>query len=273
MKSIRYPAVAGMFYDSRKAGLETQIRNAFFHRCGPGCLHKNDENIIGIVVPHAGYEYSGHVAAHAYSCLPKNSAKNFIIIGPNHTGIGPNVSVWSRGKWLTPLGEAKINEKIADKIISSSIAEEDESAHLNEHSIEVQIPFLQFLFGNIDFVPVCMKDQSQQAAKNIANAVLGIKEDVILIASSDFTHFESKESAERKDADAIRAIESMDLKKFYRVIEEERISICGFGAIAVLMLIVKKRGGKIMQIAHSTSWDITGDLSNVVGYAALMGVK
>ncbi len=284
--SVRHPAVAGMFYKRRKAELEKQIKELLF-----GIVQKQDENTIGIVAPHAGYEYSGRIAAHAYSCLPKNSVKNFIIIGPNHAGVGPPVSVWRSGYWLTPLGKAKVNEKMADEIcteseafrhaenlkdfraISNSAAKADESAHIREHSIEVQLPFIQFLFGNgFSFVPACMNDQSFESAKNLADAVARIK-DAIIIASSDFTHFESGESAERKDAAAIKTIESLDAKGFYETVGKENISICGFGPIAVLMIIAKQLGGKIALIKHATSGDITGDYGSVVGYAALKAVK
>jgi len=265
---IRYPAVAGMFYKPGKAELEKQIKELF----SSISQKQNAENVLGLVVPHAGYEYSGRTAVLAYSCLP-NSAKNFIILGPNHTGFGPPVSIWRSGKWVTPLGSSKINENMADEIISNSAAEADERAHMREHSIEVQIPFLQFLFGkNFSFVPVCMRDQSLESAKSIADAILRIK-DATIIASSDFTHFESGESVERKDADAIKAIESLDAENFYETIEKENISVCGFGPIAVLMIIAKKLGCKIVRITHSTSGDVTGDFDSVVGYAALKAVK
>ncbi len=285
MTNIRSPAVAGMFYKRGKAELEKQIRELFF-----GIAQNKDENIIGIVVPHAGYEYSGRVAAHAYSCLP--NAKKFIIIGPNHAGVGPPVSVWRSGYWITPLGNAKINEKMADEIcteseafrhaenlkdfraISNSAAEADERAHAREHSIEVQLPLLQFLYGDdFSFVPICMMDQSIGAAKDLAEAILKVKEEFVIIASSDFTHFESRESAERKDATAIKAIESLDAKRFYRTIEKERISICGFGPIAALMMVAKQLGGKINLIKYSTSGDATGDFESVVGYAALKAAR
>lgn len=267
--NVRHPAVAGTFYKSGKAELEKQIKDLF-----PRIAQRQGaENILGLVAPHAGYEYSGKTAALAYSCLPKDPKKNFIILGPNHGGTGPAVSIWRSGKWVTPLGEADINENMTAEIISNSAAEADESAHMREHSIEVHLPFLQFLFGkNFSFVPVCMRDQSLESAKNIADAVSQAK-DATIIASSDFAHFESGESAERKDADAIKAIESLDVKRFYRTIEEKNISVCGFGPIAVLMIVARELGGKILLIRHSTSGDMTGDYDSVVGYAALKAVR
>lgn len=272
---LRYPAVAGMFYEARRDALRGQIKSAFLS--GPGSIPthiETAENLIGLIVPHAGYEYSGSTAAHAYALLGKGSSKTFILLGPNHRGTGPAVSVWNRGSWETPLGAAKIAEETADNLISkSSLAKADKSAHITEHSIEVQVPFLQFLFGGaIRIVPVCMADQSQEAAEDIAKAILSLGEDATIIASSDFTHFESGPSVERKDAEAIKAIESLDVKRFYRTLEENDISVCGFGPIAALMLVAKARGGKIKKIAHATSGDKTGGFGSVVGYAAMNAV-
>ncbi len=274
---LRQPAVAGMFYSADESCLKEQLKRAFqnSNSLGPGRMFvESKEKVLGIIAPHAGYEYSGFTAAHAFASLGKNSPKTFIIIGPNHTGQGTAVSVWNRGSWGTPLGVCKIAEDVADNIISAgTIAKADESAHSLEHSIEVQVPFLQFLFGSdIRIVPVCMGDQSQNAAEDVARAVLSLGREVIIIASSDFTHFESRASAERKDAEAIKAIESLDVKRFYQTLEENDISVCGFGPIAVLMIVAKARKAKLKKIAHSTSGDITGETKNVVGYSAMKAV-
>lgn len=268
---LRYPAVAGMFYESHGPRLKERLKRLFLESPDHA---ENREKVIGIIAPHAGYEYSGSVAARAHASIGKNPPKTFILLGPNHTGAGPAISVWNRGSWLTPLGECKIAENAADKLISaSSIAKADESAHISEHSIEIQLPFLQFLFeDNIRIVPVCMADQSEEAAEDVAKAILSLNEDAIIIASSDFTHYESKKEAERKDAAAIRAIESLDVRRFYSILEENDISACGFGPIAVLMTVAKARGAKIRKIAHSDSGDITGETGSVVGYAALKAV-
>jgi AmmeMemoRadiSam system protein B len=268
---LRHPFVSGMFYSADESRLKKQLARAFANAAQPRAESKK---VIGIIAPHAGYEYSGITAARAYTALGKNPPKTFIILGPNHTGIGPAISVWNRGAWQTPLGECKIAENAADKIIAkSAIAKADESAHIQEHSIEVQIPFLQFLFGNeIRIVPICMADQSQEAAEDIAKAIISLGEEATIIASSDFTHYESKKEVEKKDAHAIAAIESLGLKTFYNTLESEDISACGFGPIAVLMLVAKARNAKIIKIAHSTSGDITGETKSVVGYAALKAV-
>lgn len=290
---LRYPTVSGTFYASRISALEKQI-NSFFGAVDVDLNANSAETItktkakekaavtkqktIGIIAPHAGYAYSGHTAAKAYASIAsisKDCLKKFIILGPNHTGIGEPVSIWNRGAWLTPLGEAKIDESLADKILlKSAIAKTDESAHLSEHSIEVQIPFLQFLFGNtFSFVPICMANQSIEAAIDIAKAILSLKAgdrfDFTIIASSDFTHYESRKSVEAKDSEAIKAIQSLDAARFYRTLEENDISACGFGPVAVLMIVTKALGGKIVKVAHSDSGDAGGDTENVVGYAAL----
>lgn len=267
---LRRPAVSGMFYSEDESQLKRQLERAFAN----ARIHRERKKTIGIVAPHAGYEYSGLTAAKAYSSFGKNPSKTFIILGPNHAEIGPEISVWSRGTWLTPLGECKIAENIADKIIANSkIAKADETAHIEEHSIEVQIPFLQFLFGNeIRIVPICMADQSREAAEDIAKSIIPLKEEFAIIASSDFTHYESRKEVEKKDAAAIRTIESLDVVQLYKILEENDISACGFGPIAVLMLVAKARGAKIKRITHSTSGDITGETKSVVGYAAMKAV-
>ncbi|MBU4246287.1 MAG: MEMO1 family protein [Nanoarchaeota archaeon] len=270
---LRQPAVSGMFYSADESRLKEQLARAFANAAQ---TRAESRKVIGIIAPHAGYEYSGFTAARAYSAIGKSHSKTFIILGPNHTGTGSeiSVSVWNRGAWLTPLGECKIDEIVAGKIISkSAIAKADARAHIQEHSIEVQIPFLQFLFGNeIKVVPICMADQSISAAQDIAKAVLSLDEEVTIIASSDFTHYEGKKEVERKDAEAIKAIESLDVPRFYNALEENDISACGFGPIAVLMLVAKAKGAKIKRIAQTTSGDITGETKSVVGYAAMKAI-
>jgi hypothetical protein len=233
---------------------------------------KERENVIGIIAPHAGYIYSGLTAAYSYASLPKNPKKTIVIIGPNHTGYGSEVSVYPNGKWKTPLGELEVDEEFVDELIKNcKLTEKDEAAHIYEHSIEVQLPFLQFLYGgNLKIVPICLMNQSLEVAECLANALMKTKKEFLLVASSDLNHYESYEITQRKDMELIKAIISLDLKKFYQTLERLNVSACGYGAIATLMSLTKKLDGKIELLRHSTSFKVRKDYSNVVGYGALV---
>ncbi|MGC9200616.1 MAG: MEMO1 family protein [Candidatus Aenigmatarchaeota archaeon] len=268
---MREAVFAGYFYPSKKEELEKMI-SSFFEKSFKEV--KERKNAIGIVSPHAGYIYSGLTASYAFSSLPRNINKTFIIIGPNHTGYGKEVSVYPKGIWKTPLGEIEIDEEFAQEIIKNSeFAEKDEIAHLEEHSIEVQLPFLQFLYKRIKIVPICLLNQSKEVAEDLAKAILKTKRDFVLVASSDFNHYEEQQTTLRKDLKLIDAIISLDLDKFYSVLIKERVSACGYGGIAVLMKVTEELKGKIELIKHSTSGDINKDYSSVVGYASLIAFK
>jgi AmmeMemoRadiSam system protein B len=266
---MRVPAVAGYFYPSDRKELERML-TAFFEKARNEV--KERENVIGIIAPHAGYIYSGLTAAYAYASLPKDPKKTIVIIGPNHTGYGSEVSVYPNGKWKTPLGEIEVDEEFVDELIKNcKFAEEDEAAHIYEHSIEVQLPFLQFLYNNnFKIVPICLMNQSLEVAEYLANALIKIKKEFLVVASSDLNHYESYEITQRKDMELIKTIISLDLKKFYQTLERLNVSACGYGAIATLMSLTKKLDGKIELLRHSTSAEINRDYSNVVGYGALV---
>jgi len=266
---MRVPAVAGYFYPSDRKELEKML-TTFFEKARKEV--KERENAIGVIAPHAGYIYSGLTAAYAYASLPKTPKKTIVIIGPNHTGYGSEVSVYPGGKWKTPLGEVEVNEEFVDELIKNcKFAEKDEAAHIYEHSIEVQLPFLQFLCGNnFKIVPICLMNQSLEVAECLANALMKTKKEFLLVASSDLNHYESYEVTQRKDTELINAIISLDLKKFYQTLERLSISACGYGAIATLISLTKKLNGKIELLRHSTSAEVSKDYLNVVGYGALV---
>jgi AmmeMemoRadiSam system protein B len=268
---MRVPAVAGYFYPSDRKELERML-TAFFEKARKEV--KERENVIGIIVPHAGYIYSGLTAAYAYASLPKNPKKTIVIIGPNHTGYGSEVSVYPNGKWKTPLGEIEVDEDFVDELIKDcKLAEKDEAAHIYEHSIEVQLPFLQFLYGNnFKIVPICLMNQSLEVAERLANALIKIKKEFLVVASSDLNHYESYDVTQKKDMELIKAIISLDLKNFYQTLEKLNVSACGYGAIATLMSLTKKLDGKIELLRHSTSAEVSKDYLNVVGYGALIAL-
>jgi AmmeMemoRadiSam system protein B len=280
---IRQPTVAGSWYAGTPNSLRNQIEELFTHRLGPGSLPKiirdGTRNIVGLVVPHAGYMASGPVAAHAYHHLAKDGKPDIIVIfGPNHTGRGSALSIMNEGTWRTPLGDVKIDTETADRILqASTIVDVDEMAHSYEHSIELQLPFLQYLYGSgFKFVPVCFMMQDLQSSREVGKAVAeALKEkNALVIASTDMTHYEPQERAEKKDKMAIDAALAMDEKQYYNTVEAYGISTCGYGPTIAAITATKELGAKKAQLlCYKTSGDVLGDRSAVVGYAAIAFTK
>jgi len=280
---VRQPAQAGAFYEDSEGALRTQIHKCFLEPPGPGLVPsvpaERDNGLIGLLVPHAGYMYSGPVAAHSYYRLASSGLReSVIILGPNHTGLGTGVSVMTSGEWNTPLGEARIDTELAEKIVKhSSIIDVEEEAHKYEHSIEVQLPFLQFIYPRrFRFVPICMMLQDLETSREVGAAVAEAagESDVVIIASSDWTHYEPHQSAVDKDKEALNAVIQMDERKFQETIEEKHVSACGYGAVTALIHATKSQGARNAELlCYKTSGDVTGDMSAVVGYAAMVFTK
>jgi AmmeMemoRadiSam system protein B len=273
---IRTPAVAGMFYPSEKNKLIKLIDDCFLHQLGPGTNpQKNDEGkIFGIICPHAGFVYSGPIACHSFYSISSESPELFIIIGPNHWGIGRSVAAMKDCKWETPLGVVEVDSEAAEEIsqISQNI-ELDFFSHTREHSLEVQIPFLQKTFSDFRILPISLINQSKEIAEEVGLAIARIaeKQDTMIIGSSDFTHYEPNEFAHQQDSALIEPILEMDVDRFYEVLEERKVTACGYGAIASTMIACKKLGakkGKLLK--YATSGDVTGDMSSVVGYGSIV---
>jgi len=283
MAKVRQPCQAGAFYEGTAESLRRQIRNCFLHELGPRKLPdvaKSDlRNIMGLVCPHAGYAFSGPVAAHAYYKLALDGKPDVVVIlGPNHTGYGSPLAVMNEGFWRTPLGDVEIDTEIANKIMRESrIVDVDESAHRFEHSIEVQLPFLQYLYGSqFKIVPICFLMQDLDSVKEVGRAVSSVLmgKNAVVIASSDMTHYEPQERALENDMMAIRTIESMNEDMFYSTVEKRGISACGYGPIAGLITAAKTMGAKEAKLlCYKTSGDVIGDYSSVVGYAAMYFTK
>jgi AmmeMemoRadiSam system protein B len=220
--------------------------------------------------------YSGPVAANGFARLAADgSPKTFIILGPNHTGQGSGVSILTEGAWETPIGTTEIQTEMAEHIQeSSSILDIDEASHANEHSIEVQLPFIQFLYGDAaKFIPICMMMQDLQTSREIAKSIVEQTngKDYVIIASSDFTHYEPHETASRKDRSAIDAILKLDDAGLNELGESNRVTMCGYGPITTLIAAAKLLTGvKAELLAYKTSGDITQDKSAVVGYSSIM---
>jgi len=277
---IRRPTQAGAFYAGSQQSLRAQIEECFKHELGPGALpkiaDKSLQRIVGLVSPHAGYMYSGPVAAHGYHRLAEDGKPNVAVLcGPNHTGSGSALAVMKEGVWRTPLGDVEIDTATADSILrASDIIDVDDSAHAFEHSIEVQLPFLQFLYGStFKFVPICflMQDlaSSREVGSAVAKALAG--KNAVVIASTDMTHYEPQRMAEKKDKAAIEAMLKLDEEGLYSTIEAQRISMCGFGPTIAAITAAKALGAKKAELlCYKTSGDVVGDYSAVVGYSSLV---
>jgi len=280
---IRYPAVAGMFYPSDPHELIELIEYCYLHELGPGSLPTGGvfRKPIGLVCPHAGYIYSGPVAAHSYKALSSrvDGKITVVILGPNHTGLGSGVSTM-KGIWRTPLGDVKTDDEFIDMLWREcEILDLDESAHLREHSIEVQLPFLQHLsmLHPVDFkiVPISMMMQDYETAIEVGHSIAKVSMEldrrVVIIASTDFSHYEPQDIASKKDALAIRAILNMDERELYTTVVNNNITMCGYGPTMAMIRAMKELGAEdVRLLAYATSGDITKDYSSVVGYASLI---
>jgi len=266
--SIRPPAVAGRFYPARPELLERQLDQY---------LGKNPEKIDdarGCVVPHAGYMYSGHVAGAVFGKLPKRST--YIILGPNHTGRGAPLAIMSSGEWLTPLGRAPIDSAVARRLRHSChLLMEDAEAHEDEHSLEVQLPFLQRSVGQFKFVPIAIGVSGYSALETlghgIAEALKPTADTVMLVASSDMNHYEPDDITREKDHKAIEKVLALDTQGLYEVVRREDISMCGYGPTIAMLTAAKDLGAQHAQlIKYATSADTSGDRDAVVGYAGIV---
>ena len=279
MPRIRRPTQAGAFYEGDAESLKAQIESCFLHRFGSGKLPKVEkrslQSVVGLVCPHAGYMYSGPVAANAYYELALDGKPDTVVVlGPNHTGYGSALALMDEGVWRTPLGDVEVDGEVAREIVQETrLVDVDELAHRHEHSIEVQLPFLQYLYGNeFKFVPVCFQLQDLASAEEVGNALVEVlaERNAVIIASSDFTHYESQTNASRKDNAALKAVEAMDAKQFLSIVETENVTACGYGPIATVITAAKGLLAKEAKLLrYKTSGDITGDTSSVVGYAAV----
>ena len=277
---LRKPAVAGVFYPDNPDELVKTIEDCFNHSFGPGEIPNiksfiGDDYPVNVMVPHAGFQYSGPIASHSYCELAKNGFPEvFIIIGPNHTGLGSEVSVFNEGKWITPLGDVHVDGEFANTLISfSDFASADFSAHLKEHSIEVQLPFLQYFSCDFKIVPIVMGSQTIASANDLASAIFKTAEKLdksfCVIASSDLSHFNTQNRANKVDNFVLEDIVDMDEFKLFEEIIQYNITMCGYGPVMTAMMLSKMCGKNTSQIlAYKTSGDISGDLSSVVGYAS-----
>lgn len=264
----RKPAVAGYFYPSNPKELLMELEEYL-----PA---KGNLDTKGAICPHAGYVYSGAVAGSVYSKIkPKNV---YVLLGPNHSGYGPDISIMNEGQWELPIGKLAIHEELANSIINNcSKAEKDFQAHLDEHSLEVQLPFIYKLNKEAKIVPIVLKmidfQDSIELAKGIASSLkeLNIADETIIIASTDMSHYLPDSLARKVDSLAIEKIKNFDPEGLYHTVLSNKISMCGFLPTVTMLLATKMLGAKEVQIIkYATSAEVSRDYERVVGYLGVI---
>ena len=276
---MRAPAVAGRFYPSHPRQLERDVRQ-FLGQAGetspeetaPGSQPRTPA--IGCIVPHAGYVYSGAVAGAVYARL--DLPRRFLVVGPRHYPQGAPLAILSEGAWRTPFGDAPLDADLAAALARACpLLREDALAHEREHAIEVQLPFLQLLRPEFQFVPIALGTDRYQAFEDLGRAAAGViaklKEPVLLVASSDMNHYESDEVTRRKDSLAIEKILALDPRGLYDVVRRESISMCGYGPAVTMLVAAKELGATRAELVrYATSAEVSGDYDRVVGYAGIV---
>lgn len=263
--------MAGRFYPAKPEKLKHDLEEYM----GPGAEGADKvADALGCVVPHAGYMYSGRVAGAVYRKLPTRSS--YVILCPNHTGRGAPLAIMSSGAWRTPLGEAAIDSTLAASVRNAChLVMEDAAAHADEHSLEVQLPFLQHAQRNFSFVPIAIGVGGytvlESLGHGLAQAARLTKEPLLIIASSDMNHYEPDSITRVKDRKAIDRILALDAQGLYDVIRREDISMCGYGPTIAMLTAAKELGAtKAELVKYATSADAGGDRSAVVGYAGII---
>jgi len=267
----RRPSVAGTFYDEGGNDLRRSVEALLKTDEGSGPEHLD---AIGLMAPHAAYMYSGKVAGRTYSRV--DIPEDVIILAPNHTGLGKSAAVGLDSPWVTPMGNVVVNRELAHRLIQAGdILVEDDLAHVEEHSVEVHLPFLLTLNPSVRIVPICLRTMSyelcEELGRTLASVVGGERCRILLVASSDMNHHEPRQVAARKDRMALDRIVDLDPKSLYRVVVDHHVSMCGFIPTVVMLLAAKALGAGNAELTdYATSGDVNHDLSSVIGYAGVV---
>jgi hypothetical protein len=270
---IREPAVAGQFYPAKASQLRAEV-TGLLDRTRPSAGTRPPQEAIAAVVPHAGYVYSGPVAGAVFGRL--SIPETVVLLGPNHTGLGAPVSVWTSGAWRTPLGEVAVDEAFAATLLEHfPSATANESAHLREHSLEVQLPFLQVLRPGVRIVPIVLAVDALAPlvglGQTLAELAASHPRSLLLVASTDMTHFQPQEVAEHQDKLALERVLALDPAGLWQVVLENDISMCGYMPTATVLAYARARGATTGELVrYETSGDRTGDRGSVVGYAGVI---
>jgi AmmeMemoRadiSam system protein B len=271
--AVRQPAVAGRFYPGNAQHLRAAIETFTTSPANASAESKPKIAAVGCLVPHAGYMYSGHVAGAVYSRL--ELPHRYVILCPNHTGMGEPLAIMSEGAWHTPLGDVSIDEELAERLKSClPLLSEDPAAHRFEHALEVQLPFLQVLAPGFEFVPITVGTSNFEALSAlgvvIGNVAAQTGEPVLVIASSDMNHYESDSVTRVKDRRAIDQLLALDPRGLYDVVHQADISMCGYGPAVVMLTAARKLGATRAELVrYATSGDVSEDRDMVVGYAGV----
>jgi AmmeMemoRadiSam system protein B len=262
----RMPAVSGQFYPGTASGLSRALLEL---------TREVKERLpaIGVVAPHAGYVYSGAVAGDLFSSVQVPGSA--VIFCPNHTGVGEDAAIMSRGAWRMPWGDVPIDEELAARLEAACpLLREDASAHAREHAVEVQLPFLHRFRPDVRIVPVALGrlslEECRELGENVADAIAGDAERPLLVASSDMSHYVPDAVARKKDQSAIDRMLALDPEGLFRTVRTERISMCGVLPATVVLFAARRLGATSARlIRYATSGDVSRDFDKVVGYAGL----
>ncbi len=260
----REPAVAGRFYTDDPAALARQV-DRFVAASGPRA------QVRGLVAPHAGYVYSGAVAGAVYARV--DVPARAIVLGPNHTGLGRPAALWPGGAWRFPSGDVPVDPALTRALAASPLVEADVEAHLLEHSLEVQVPFLARLRPDVAIAALCLGPLSYDACEELGAHVAKVAAEhgALVVASSDMSHYVPAETAREKDHRAIARILALDPKGLYDVVRREKITMCGIVPATVMLVAAKALGATRAELVrYANSGDVNGDLRQVVGYAGVL---
>ncbi len=265
MNKIRQPAVAGLFYPSSKSKLADEVKTLL----SISDSKKTFDNIFGIVVPHAGYIYSGRTAAYGFNLLKDKNFETVIIISPSHREYFPGISVYNGDAYETPLGVVEVDKNLADKLVGESrTIFKGSEGHGEEHAIEVQIPFLQMVLNDFKIVPVVMGAQGSLFVNELAEKLSSFVDNkTVVVASSDLSHYYSGDASDKLDSIVEKRILDFDFEKLQKDFQLKNCEACGGGTIVTAMKAASALNKKKSEVLHRcNSGDTTGDYREVVGY-------
>ena len=263
----RKPAVAGYFYPGRAKALMSLVESMVE-------TDRKKERALCVISPHAGFIYSGPVAGAVFSSV--ELPETFVILGPSHQGMQPRAALMREGVWETPLGDVPLESTLAELIMKdSSLIVDDDRAHRSEHSLEVQLPFIQYFKEKLSIVPICLShyityEELEELGKAVSLGIKSFTGKVLIVASTDMSHYVSQEEAKKKDYLAIDKVLKLDPRGLYDTVQREDISMCGFQPTTAALIASLELGAqKAELIKYQTSGDTSGDYSQVVGYAGI----
>ncbi len=266
-ETVRLPVVSGSFYPGNKAALTDELKRLLD-------LKAERKKVLGLMSPHAGYAYSGRVMGSVFARI--DVPETVVILAPNHTGLGSPFSIWPEGYWSTPLGDVPTDEELVQEIIAScDLVKKNREAHVREHSAEVILPFLQYLNSQVKIAVIVIRSKSYEDlmvfGKSLGAVLLNLRKDSLVVASSDMSHYENQQSANRKDRVAISEIVALREAALYRVVREHNITMCGVDPVVSMLICSKEREAtKAELIRYETSGVVSGDYDHVVGYAGVI---